>query len=169
MTYGAAMSPAHIAPSTSSLSVPRWFSCLSALGLGLLRPFVPASVLARLEHAAWFIAVGAFNTLLSYLMFVGFLNLAGASRGWALFGAYGLGMFVAYYNFSRLVFKGGARGLAAWLRFAPGYVVLFAANRLLLEGLVLASGWSEELSQFLLLPVVALLSYLINRFMVFRV
>lgn len=154
------------ASESPAFPVPLWFSRLSGWGLALLRPFLPARWLARLEHAAWFIAVGSFNTLASYLLFVGFLNIFGATRGWALFGAYGLGMLIAYQTFSRFVFSSNAKG--SFLRFVPGYVVLFLANRGLLELFVIASGWPEELCQFLLLPVVAGLSYAINRFVVFR-
>lgn len=153
--------------SSADFAPPAWFSRLSAFGLALLRPFLPAKVIGWLDHAAWFIAVGGFNTLMSYLLFVMAIKLLGLGKGGALMVGYGLGMLIAYQNFSRFVFKGGASD--AWLRFAPGYVVLFFANWGLLALLVYVSGWSEVLSQFLLLPVVAALSYIINRFMVFRV
>lgn len=153
--------------SSSSLPVPRWFSRLTGFGIALLRPFLPAGWLKRLEHAAWFIAVGGLNTLLSYLIFVFAVKVLGLEKGMALLVGYGLGMIIAYQNFSRFVFTGGAKG--AWMRFAPGYVALFLANWGLLAGLMAISGWSEVLAQFLLLPVVAALSYLLNRFLVFRV
>lgn len=145
---------------------PRWFKVISGWGLALLKPVLPARWLSWLEHAAWFLTIGTFNTALAYVLFVGFLNLAGLSRGWALFFAYFIGMFVAYQSFSRLVFAGGRQ--LAWARFGPAYIVLYLANKGLLELMVWGSGFSEELSQFLLLPVVAGLSYLINRFFVFR-
>lgn len=145
---------------------PRWFKVVSGWGLALLKPILPARWLSWLEHAAWFLTIGTFNTALAYVLFVGFLNLAGLSRGWALFVAYFIGMFVAYQSFSRLVFAGGRQ--LAWVRFGPAYIVLYLANKGLLELMVWGSGFSEELSQFLLLPVVAGLSYLINRFFVFR-
>ena len=154
------------APDATAFPVPVWFSRLSGWGIALLRPFLPAALLAKLEHAAWFIAVGSFNTLASYLLFVLFLNVFHASHEWALFGAYGLGMLIAYQTFSRFVFSSDAKN--SFLRFVPGYVVLFLANAGLLELFLSVSGWPEELCQFLLLPVVAALSYVINRFLVFR-
>lgn len=154
-------------PVPPAFPVPRWFSALTGWGLGVLRPFLPSHWIERLEHAAWFIAVGAFNTFLSYLIFVFSVKVLGFERGMALLVGYGLGMIIAYQNFSRFVFTGGAAG--AWRRFAPGYVLLFLANWGLLVGLMALSGWSEVLAQFLLLPVVAALSYVINRFLVFKV
>ncbi len=153
--------------SPPALPVPRWFSRLTQFGIALLRPILPGRWLNWLEHAAWFIAVGGFNTLLSYLIFVFCVTVLGLQRGPALLIGYGLGMLIAYQNFSRFVFTGGAAG--ARLRFAPGYVALFLANWGLLAGLMTVSGWSEVLAQFLLLPVVAGLSYLLNRFLVFKV
>ena len=150
----------------SSFPVPQWFSRLSHLGLAVLRPFLPAAWLKWLEHMAWFVAVGGFNTLASYLIFCLAVEGVGLGRGLSLFIGYGLGMLIAYQNFSRFVFS-GANG-RAWLRFAPAYVVLFLANWGLLVGLMWLSGWGEVLVQFLLLPVVAALSYLLNRFFVFR-
>lgn len=156
------------APSLSSphLPVPRWFRLLSGWALRLLKPFLPARWFNWLEHAAWFLTVGTFNTGLSYLLFVFCLNVFGVARGWALLIAYLIGMFIAYQSFSRLVFGSGKP--LAWARFGPAYVVLYLANQGLLELMVWGSGFSEELSQFLLLPVVAALSYTINRFFVFR-
>lgn len=153
--------------SSPAFPVPRWFSRLTRFGIALLRPFLPSRWLSWLEHAAWFIAVGGFNTLLSYIIFVICVTVLELARGPALLVGYGLGMLIAYQNFSRFVFTGGASG--AWLRFAPGYVALFLANWGLLAGLMAISGWSEVLSQFLLLPVVAGLSYGLNRFLVFKV
>jgi putative flippase GtrA len=147
--------------------VPAWFRRLSGFGLALLRPILPPRWLTWLEHGAWFIAVGMFNTLLGYLMFVAFLNWLHMGRVAALMLAYGIGIFIAYYNFSRYVFTGGSQ--SAWMRFAPVYLLIYACNQGLLELFVRASGWSEELCQFLLLPVIALLSYVFNRLLVFRI
>lgn len=147
--------------------VPRWFHPLARFGLAILRPFLPASWLQRLEHMAWFIFVGTMNTGLSYVVFVVLLNLIALERTAALFGAYGLGMLVSYQSFSRFVFqKGEQRG--AFIRFIFAYILLFGTNKLILDGMIYVSGFSEELAQFLLLPVVAALSYLFNKILVFR-
>lgn len=146
--------------------VPRWFSVLTDLGLALLRPFLPAAWLSALRHGAWFIAVGGFNTICGYLLFVAFLNLLHLSRFTALFLAYFSFYFVAYYLFSRFVFTGGSRG--ALLRFAPSQMIVYGSNQLLLEVFVRLSHWPEELCQLLLLPVVAIISYTANRLIVFR-
>lgn len=148
-------------------AVPEWFRPLVRWGLACLRPFLPGPWLARLEHAAWFVFVGVLNTGLSYVIFVLLLNLAGLVRWQALLGAYGLGMIISFQSFSRFVFVSGARW--AWIRFVVAYALLYAINRLLLDAVVHLGGAGEELSQFLLLPVVALLSYFLNKTLVFRV
>lgn len=146
--------------------VPRWFSRLAHLGLQLLRPFVPALWLQRLEQAAWFIAVGGLNTLISYLVFCLIINVTPFGRVVSLFLAYFLGGFVTYHNFGRLVFYGAS--LQAFKRSVPVYILLYGCNQALLELLFRLTHWPEELCQFLLLPVVAALSFVFNRVLVFR-
>jgi putative flippase GtrA len=146
--------------------VPRWFTRLTDLGLALLKPFLPARWISALRHGAWFIAIGGFNTICGYLLFVAFLNLLQLSRVMSLFLAYFSFYFVAYYLFSRFVFTGGSRG--ALLRFAPSQVIVYGSNQLLLEVFVRLSHWPEELCQLLLLPAVAVISYMANRLIVFR-
>jgi len=146
--------------------VPRWFSRLAHLGLQLLRPFVPALWLQRLEQAAWFIAVGALNTVNSYLIFCVILNVTSLGRVPSLLAAYFLGCLFSYQSFGRLVFYGSSR--EAFLRSVPVYILLYACNQALLELLFRLTHWPEELCQFLLLPVVAGLSFVFNRVLVFR-
>ena len=155
-------------PNQKIRPAPRWFSAISRFGLTLLRPFFPARFISALEHMAWFLAVGGFNTFIAYVIFVLLLNQAEWSRGWALFGCYALGIMVNYQTFGRWVFYGGDTRLLSCFRYTPAYVLIFLCNRLMLEALVWASAWPEELCQFLLLPAVAAVSYVINRFMVFN-
>ncbi len=161
------MVPRMTSPASPALPVPRWFQPLARRGLALLRPFLPAPWLARLEHAAWFVFIGTVNTGLSYVIFVVLLNLFGCVRWQALLGAYGLGMCISFQSFSRFVFVSGEK--RTWTRFILAYILLYGANKLLLDTVVYAAGLSEELAQFLLLPVVAALSYFLNKLLVFRV
>ncbi len=146
--------------------MPRWFSRLADFGLALLRPFLPVPWLNALRHGAWFIAVGMLNTMIGYALFVVFLNVFELSRIAALLAAYAVAYFISFQTFSRFVFIGG--GWGAFVRFAPSQLLLYLCNQGLLEVFVRATDWSEELCQFLLLPVVALLSYIFNRILVFR-
>ncbi len=146
--------------------VPRWFARFAQRGLKLLAPVLPAHLLNWLHHAAWFVAIGSLNTLLGYLLFVGLLNGFELSRVLALLLAYVCMYVISFQTFSRWVFTGG--GMGAFVRFAPSQALLYLCNQGLLELFVRASGWSEELCQFLLLPIVALLSYGFNRVLVFR-
>lgn len=145
---------------------PRWVMAIIRLGLHVLRPFLPAQLMEKIEHASLFLFMGVANNIASYIIYVSILNLFEASRTTALMGGYGLGMFIAYFNFSRFVFSSAVRH--PLLRFMAAYVALYLINRLMLEGLVLASGMSDELAQALLIIPVAALSYGFNRFIVFR-
>lgn len=145
---------------------PRFVMALIRFGLGVVRPFLPARYMAALEHAGLFIFMGVMNNIASYIIYVLLLNLLPLTRSEALVGAYGLGMFVAYYNFSRFVFSSQVRYVG--LRFGLAYIALYLINLGMLEALVWASSLSDELAQFLLIAPVAGFSYLINRYIVFR-
>lgn len=148
-------------------NVPLWFASLTQWALDYASAFLPARWIAVLEHALWFIFIGTVNTLLSYVIFLIFLLGFDVARGWALLAAYGLGMAISFFTFSKLVFTDSALSKSTLLRFFLGYVILYFANRGMLNGMVIHTPLSEAVSQFLLLPVVALLSYVVNRLMVF--
>lgn len=145
---------------------PVWLMRLLRWGVGLFAPILPARWVQALEHAALFIFMGVVNNVLAYILYVILLNVFDCGRTGALFGAYALGMLIAYYNFSRFVFSSDVKQPLA--RFVAAYIALYLINRLLLEGVVVYGGLGSELAQLLLLVPVAALSYVINRFVVFR-
>ena len=131
---------------------------------------VPARLQPTARQMGRFVVVGLVNTAVGYLAYIALLNVVGLPRAWALVGSYVGGVTFAFFSFGKLVF-GNGQGLssATAMRFVLGYLVLYGLNLAMLEGLVLGLHWSEEASQAVLLPVVAFLSYLINRFFIFRV
>lgn len=142
---------------------------LARIALVFMRPlarFMPADFRNNLEQFARFLVVGGMNTGLSYIIYVVTLNLFTISHGLALFIGYVGGAVFAFFSFGALVF-GGQLTLPRLIRFIVGYIVLYLINWGLLTGLI-RLGLGEELAQFLLLPVVAAISFLINRLFVFR-
>ncbi len=154
-------------PPQSLPKVPLWFVSITQRALDYASAFLPARWINVIEHALWFIFIGTVNTLLSYVIFLIFLLGFDVARGWALLAAYGLGMAISFFTFSKLVFTDSALSKSTLLRFFLGYIILYFANRGMLNGMVNHTPFSEAVSQFLLLPVVALLSYVVNRLMVF--
>jgi putative flippase GtrA len=110
-----------------------------------------------------FVVVGVFNTGFGYAVFVA-LYLLTHQRQWSLVAATVIGMVFNFFTTGRIVFAN--RGLRTLPLFVLGYGLVLAANLLLLEGLVRV-GASPILAQALSLPLVVVLSYAVNRYLVF--
>ncbi len=151
---------------SSASSQPRWFSALVAWGIKTFLPFLPQRWQSFLAHISWFLVIGTINTLVGYGLYLFFLNGLLLSVDAALICSYLIAMMVSYLNFKFLVFQGGAEN--ARLFFVPGALAVYAANYLMLHGLIDIVSLSEELAQLILLPFLAAFSYTVNRFLVFR-
>ena len=122
------------------------------------------------DERARFLAVGAFNTVFAYGLFLLF--------EWAFDGRYLLSLalsylvatLVAFVLHRRLTFgvTGRERTLVDFLRFESVYVVMLVANALLLGLLVGALGWQSWLAQALSLVLTTVMSYLGHKFFSFR-
>lgn len=111
-----------------------------------------------------FLAVGALNTLFGYVMF-SLLVLAGVVPGLALFVGTLVGLLFNYFTTGRLVFA--ARGLGRLPWFVAVYGLTFLVNLWSLQALI-ATGLSPLLAQAIVLPLVILLTFLLNKLLVFR-
>lgn len=111
-----------------------------------------------------FLFVGALNTLFGYSVFAG-LVLAGMPPVPALVVAYVVGVLFNFFTTRRLVFSHSAR--ASLLRFVAAYVVIYFFNLGLFK-LAESAGAAPLLAQALCLPVVAVFSFLLFKFQVFR-
>lgn len=111
-----------------------------------------------------FLAVGALNTLFGYGVFAG-LVLAGLAPMPSLVLTYVVGVLFNYVTTGRLVF--GHAGGGALLRFIAAYVVIYLFNLALFRGAE-ALGAGPLLAQALCLPVVAVFSFVLFKFRVFR-
>lgn len=113
---------------------------------------------------ARFLAVGLVNTLFGYGVF-GALTLAGLAPGLALFIATVLGVLFNYFTTGRVVFAANGFGRLPW--FVAVYGLTFLINLWSLRSLT-AAGLSPLLAQAILLPIVTILSFLLNKTFVFR-
>jgi len=111
-----------------------------------------------------FLFVGFGNTLVGYGLFVA-LFLVTQSHRFSLVVATVLGVLFNFFTTGRIVF--GNRRAGPLLAFLAGYAVTLSINFVLLETLVHA-GVHALLAQAVTLPVVVVLSYLINSRFVFR-
>jgi putative flippase GtrA len=111
-----------------------------------------------------FLAVGGLNTLFGYGLF-SLLVLATVTPGVALFAVTVAGILFNYFTTGQLVFL--ARGLRRLPHFAAFYLLTFFFNLWSLR-LLQSHGVSPLLAQALLLPVLVILTFAGNKFLIFR-
>jgi putative flippase GtrA len=111
-----------------------------------------------------FLVVGALNTLFGYSVFAG-LVLAGVPPVPALVLTYVVGVLFNFMTTRRFVFSQSPR--ASLLRFIGAYVVIYFFNLGLYKLFELA-GAVPLVAQALCLPVVAVFSFFLFKFQVFR-
>lgn len=111
-----------------------------------------------------FLFVGALNTLFGYSVFAGFI-LAGLHPTPALVLTYVVGVIFNFFTTRRLVFARSQAG--SLLRFIVAYVVIYFFNLGMFK-LAESAGAGPLVAQALCLPVVAVFSFLLFKFHVFR-
>lgn len=117
-----------------------------------------------------FLAVGGFNTVLAYGLFVLFDRLFDGRYLLALGLAYLIATIVAFVLHRRLTFgvTGRQSLIADFLRFESVYVVMLVVNAGLLALLIDVAGWPSYLAQAMSIVVTTLISYLGHKFFSFR-
>ncbi|WGR93372.1 GtrA family protein [Bradyrhizobium sp. ISRA443] len=110
-----------------------------------------------------FVLVGIGNTAFGYLLFA-LLYLLLGSHQLDITLAAACGVVFNFHSTGRLVFRN--RKLSALLPFMAGYTAVWLVNILLLNELT-ALAISPPAAQLLALPLLVLLSYAINRYLVF--
>lgn len=111
-----------------------------------------------------FVVVGAFNTAVALVVFATLNRVFGDHRI-AGFVAVPICVLISHATMGRLVFSG--RGLRTLPAFALVYLVLGALNTGIIAKMV-NFGYAPLTGQIAALPFIAALSYLANRFVVFR-
>lgn len=111
-----------------------------------------------------FLLVGVLNTLFGYAVYLSVLML-GVAPEVALAVATLVGAVFNYFSTGRLVFQ--SSGMGRLPLFLLAYLVIYAANAAALRALLnagMAAGWAQAF----LLPTVAIASFIIFKFFVFR-
>lgn len=111
-----------------------------------------------------FLAVGVLNTLFGYGVFSA-LVLVHLEPGLALFIATVAGVIFNYFTTGRLVFA--ASGMGRLPRFVAVYGLTFLVNLWCLRELT-AAGLSPLPAQAIMLPVMVILTFVLNKLLVFR-
>lgn len=122
---------------------------------GLLKPID--------EKFLKFLFVGVLNSIFAYVIYAFFITI-GLEPTPALFFQYILGVLWNFKTTGSIVFKNHDNKLI--LKFILSYIVTFILNSLLLNFLVRFI--NEYLAQALLIPFIAVISFLIFKFFVFK-
>jgi putative flippase GtrA len=125
-----------------------------------------APVVGKLRHRQFvkFLAVGVLNTLFGYGIF-SLLVLLGVEPGLGLFIATILGVLFNFFTTGRLVFA--SREMRRLPYFVTVYSLTFLINLWCLRFLT-SAGLSPLLAQAILLPVMTILNFTLNKLLVFR-
>ncbi|TWB26331.1 putative flippase GtrA [Nitrospirillum bahiense] len=146
--------------STTSLDLPPWLRKHLPARLGLALGNENGE---RLGDFIRFVLVGVLNTLFGYGVFAAGILTTGDHR-LALTAANVIGVAFNFLTTGRLVF--GSQRIHRLPLFIGGYIVCFIVNLEALE-LTHAAGVPSLLAQVLLLPIMVILSFIINKFIVF--
>lgn len=123
-------------------------------------------IVAQERHPEFgmFLLVGLLNTFIGYSIFA-LLTLLDVRASIALFSTYIFGVIFNYFTTGKLVFN--SLNNHAFLRFIVSYVAIYFINLGIITQLM-QNGISQLLSQAIVTPFMALLSFLIFKIFVFR-
>ena len=111
-----------------------------------------------------FLIVGGFNTALNYLIWAFFIYLG---LGYFLATTFSLiiGLVINYKSQAKFVFGGGSN--RSFYLYVIGWLIIYLFNVGLL-GFLISMGVETYLAGAVLVPVMAVLSFLVLRYIVFR-
>jgi putative flippase GtrA len=113
--------------------------------------------------------VGIVNTALAYAVYAA-LVFIGLNHFGALAADYAVGIVLSFVLNKRLTFRiTGRASIGMFARMVGSYVLLLALNTLMLWALVDKGGVNTYLGQVIALAVVVILSFAVQRLVVFRV
>jgi putative flippase GtrA len=124
------------------------------------------------DERARFLAVGAFNTVLGYGLFVVFEGLLDGDYSYllSLYLSYAIAIVVAFWLHRRVTFRvTGREGVVrSFVRFVGVYIVTLAINTVALPVLVEWVGLNPLLAQAIVVVATTIISYLGHKFFSFR-
>lgn len=116
------------------------------------------------KQAVRFLFTGALNTLVGYALYAFFL-LCGLNYSISLGLATGIGVFFSFKTIGAIVFKADDNSL--FVKFLAVYICTFFAN-LFLIGALIEQGLSAFLAGIIVIIPLAIVSFLLNKYLVFR-
>lgn len=128
----------------------------------------PADSTTSLARFWTFVWVGGLNTLIGYSVFVVAFKVGGLQYNIALLIAYAVGIVIGYLNHRRVTFQSKAKHRTAFTRFVITYAVVYGINALLLTALIELAHIAPLIAQLISLVIVTLLSFVVQRYWVFR-
>lgn len=116
------------------------------------------------KQAVRFLFTGALNTLVGYALYAFFL-VCGFNYSISLGLATGIGVFFSFKTIGAIVFRAADNSL--FLKFLAVYVCTFIAN-LFFIGTLIEQGFSAFLAGIIVIIPLAVVSFLLNKYLVFR-
>jgi putative flippase GtrA len=113
---------------------------------------------------AKFVVVGGINTAFAYLVYAAFV-LAGAFPWLANLLALVLGILFSFMSLGKFVF--GKTDIRSFIRFVASWVAVYVVQTCVIY-LLMHLGLTAIVAGLVVLPVTAVISFLIQRFIVFR-
>jgi putative flippase GtrA len=118
----------------------------------------------ELQRIARFLLVGGINTVFGYAIYAGLVLLTGKITLSLLISSIA-GIIFNFYTTGKIVFKSSDKSLF-WL-FLAVYGVIFLCNLVSLKYLLFL-GFGPLLAQIILLPIIAAITYVLQKKFVFR-
>lgn len=123
----------------------------------------------KLDDKIRYIFVGGFNFCVSYLIYVLFCYILGASfYQWALALSWIISSVISFATQKFLVFKGGQNWIREYIKCCSTWAVSYLVNAILLEILVKYIGINIYLSQLIATSTVAVITYILFKKFAFR-
>ncbi len=123
----------------------------------------------KLDDRIRYIFVGGFNFCVSYLIYVLFCHILGASfYQWALALSWIISSVISFTTQKMLVFKGGKNWFSEYLKCCSTWAVSYIINAVLLEIFVKNLEFNVYLSQFIATFTVAVITYILFKKFTFK-
>ena len=115
-----------------------------------------------------FLFTGLVNSGFAYFIYVLCDHFLKIGYLWSVIVSWCLGVCFSYMMFRTFVFTEGDRSWRSFTRFIPTYVFLLIVNIIGMHILVDIAHWNSLISQAIVIPGCAVLSFFINRIFVFK-
>jgi putative flippase GtrA len=124
----------------------------------------------REDERVRFVVVGGINTVVAYVLFLGFEQILDGRYLLSLGLSYLIATLIAFFLHRRFTFAVSGRGMIIldFIRFESVYVVMLAINAILLFVLVDLARWPSWIAQALIIVVTTIVSYVGHKFFSFR-